>query len=304
MLNKEVIMVSYTEFNKSHTASVVALWRTVFPDRYISENSINRYLLNNPEFDSRGCHVALDEYVVVGFVLATTMIIPDYWYSKEMPGFIALLMIHPDYRKQGIGKGLLKKGEGYLREVGKTTVFVGYHTYIKDTLLSFPGVNAEWKEEFWFFNHFGYKPVGVSDHAKASLENFEMPESVLLKEKDAKENGILVGFLREEEEASFLRFLEKEKLTSWAFQFSKRFPQGSVVHDNVLVLRKKSEIVGFVGPFDISENGSASMGIGIAVASKCQGMGLGKILTFRLLDTVRERGAKRLVGTKTNPRHN
>jgi len=148
------------QFTENDTEQVVKLWITTFHELPLSSKAVSKHTFLNPEFDPAGCFVARKDGTVVGFILATTMRIPEL-KQEHFPGNIPAIMVHPEHRNRGIGRELLKKGENYLKSRGKTKVRAGYPTYIRGTILSLLGINTKWKEAFWFFNHFKYKVVGL-----------------------------------------------------------------------------------------------------------------------------------------------
>lgn len=279
-------------FREEDIELVVELWKALFQDYALSAESLKKWTSLHADFDWAGGFVARKNDKVVGFILATVMPIPEAELD-EFTGYIPVIMVHPEHRKRGIGRALLKKGEDYLRAQGKRKIRVGYPTYLRSTILSLMGVDTKWKEAFWFFRHYGFDVVGVMDSAKTLLEDFEIPDYILERERKAAEQKIKVGVLTEGDEGKFLDFLRETFPGPWHQQFANRIPKKQVILDNVLVLKDKLEqIIGFVGPFDIPESGVAALGIGIGLKEEFRGKGLGNIILFRSLGMIKIKGGR------------
>ena len=91
----------------------------------------------------------------------------------------------------------------------------GYPAYMRDTILSFLGVNAQWKEAFWFFQHYGYKVSDILDSAKVMLDRFVVPDYVIDTEKKALAYSITTDVLKENEVTLLLEFLKETFPDDW-----------------------------------------------------------------------------------------
>jgi len=279
------------QFIEEDIEQVVTLWRLVFKDQPLSVEALRKHTVLNPEFDPAGCFVAREKDTVVGFILATTMRIPEV-REGEFPGNIPVIMVAPKHRNRGIGRELLNRGENYLKSQGKTKVQAGYLAYIRGTILSILGVNTKWKEAFWFFNHYGFRTTGIMDSAKVALDTFKVPDYVIERERTAAEQNIRADVLKREDESVFLDFLKGTFPENWYPQFARRIHRQELIFENVLVLRQDKAIIGFVGPVDISEGGIAALGIGIGLKKEFRGKGLGNIILFRSLEMIKNKGGK------------
>jgi len=75
-----------------------------------TESDWQRYLLFEPD----GCFVALYDGRPVGTVTAID-------YEKRF-GWIGMVLVHPEYRRKGIGTALLQKAIKYLKDIGVETI--------------------------------------------------------------------------------------------------------------------------------------------------------------------------------------
>ncbi len=78
-----------------------------------------------PYFDPEGLTVALDGSRLVGMVHSGFGTTEDRTQLDRSRGVICAVLVHPDYRRQGIGTVLLARGEAYLRGHGVTALLAG-----------------------------------------------------------------------------------------------------------------------------------------------------------------------------------
>lgn len=82
-------------------------------------------VFGQPYFDPRGLLVAEIDGRPVGFVHAGFGVNADETGLARDQGVICAVMVHPDFRRRGIGKQLVAAAESYLREAGATTLTAG-----------------------------------------------------------------------------------------------------------------------------------------------------------------------------------
>jgi predicted N-acetyltransferase YhbS len=289
------------QFELADVEAVVALWQRVFPDYYLSVATLRKFTFDHPNFDPNGAWVARDDGQIVGFGLATDMEITEGPLS-QMPGTIPMIFVDPAHRMQGIGRDLLKKAESYLRDRGKDEIHIGYPTYVQGTILSFPGVCADWMDAHWFFQHFGYGVRGTMDSARCPLDSFTIPPKVQLQIENAAAEGMVAGPGRAEDEPDLMAFLKEWFKGVWYEHLVRRAERGVLVHENVTVFRQAECVLGFVGPVDYSPSGEAHMGVGIGIAGNLQGKGLGNVILYTFLQMLKDRGARECMIYGVGPR--
>lgn len=124
-------MIEYRRFHNSDPPRLVALWHAsrlgrgaaggFSSDAFELLNFAQRY------FDRDGLILAVDSVSgdVVGMVHAGFG--PDEHETAVDAGVgvICMTMVHPDYRRQGIGRELVRRAEEYLRSRGSETILAG-----------------------------------------------------------------------------------------------------------------------------------------------------------------------------------
>lgn len=122
-------MIDYRPFFNSDPPQLVRLWHECGLGRGaakgFSYEAFDRLVLAQHYFDRQGLIVACEESKVVGFVHAGFRgNRTNDWIDTET-GTISAVLVHPDYRRRGIGRELVAHAERYVRGRGATTVLAG-----------------------------------------------------------------------------------------------------------------------------------------------------------------------------------
>ncbi len=122
-------MIEYRPFLNSDPPQLVKLWHASGLGRGAANgfscDAFDRFVLAQHYFDRSGLIVARDGANVVGFVHAGFRCDSTGNWIEHSTGAVNVLVVHPDYRRQGIGRELVTRAEHYLREKGATTIQAG-----------------------------------------------------------------------------------------------------------------------------------------------------------------------------------
>ncbi|WP_166828588.1 GNAT family N-acetyltransferase [Thalassoroseus pseudoceratinae] len=149
-------MIEYRTFQNGDPPQVAELWENSGLGRGAAGNlrtDAFEYLnFAQPYFDRAGLILACEEENVVGMVHAGFGVNEDQTNLDQQTGVICMVLVHPDFRRQGIGRELVRKAEAYLRDRGAATIFAG---------------QAEPLDSFYFGMYGGSQPSGflLSDSA-------------------------------------------------------------------------------------------------------------------------------------------
>lgn len=115
-------VIAYRHFRNGDPPQLLNLWHSCGLGRGaafgITCDALDLLVFSVQYFDPRGLIVALDESRVVGFVHAGFGSNDTGSGISPQSGVICVIMVHPDYRRQGIGRQLVKLAEDYLRDAG------------------------------------------------------------------------------------------------------------------------------------------------------------------------------------------
>lgn len=154
-------------------------------------------------------------------------------------------------------------------------------------------MDIQWLGAVRFFETLGYAPRGVLDSMTLSLKNWQMPREMIRKLEADRAAGITFAALSPHEEEAFMIFLKKEFPGSWHDQFAGLRQAHALRAEQVLIVREQEKIAGFAGPFQIPPNGD-TCGVGLGLAAKLRGQGLGMSLIYNIIKFVKTSGGQQL----------
>ena len=120
-------MIEYRPFHNSDPPQIVDLWHQCYLGRGAAEgftgDAFEYLIFSQPYFEKPGLIVAVQEGRIVGFVHAG---LGDQNHPTERhAGVICMLMVHPKFRRQGIGRNLYEHASRWLQEKNATSITVG-----------------------------------------------------------------------------------------------------------------------------------------------------------------------------------
>lgn len=121
--------IRYRAFRNTDPPALAEIWRQQPPAhgrmQPMSSAVLEQFVLAKPYFDRQGLIVAVDDDLPVGFAHAAFGPSDDEQRLSTDWGLICLVMVRADYRRQGIGSGLLAECETYLRGRGARAFYAG-----------------------------------------------------------------------------------------------------------------------------------------------------------------------------------
>lgn len=122
-------MIQYRAFHNTDPPRLLQLWHACALGPTAAEgfscDILELFTFSQPFFERQGLLVALAADRVVGMVHAGFAPNADQSGLDCSRGNIAALMVHPEWRRQGIGRELMQRAEQYLRSRGAQTVEAG-----------------------------------------------------------------------------------------------------------------------------------------------------------------------------------
>ena len=112
-------MIEYKNFTQAYERAVVDLWNKCVWFDPITVNKFRKQALFEDNFDPNLCWVALDAGLPVGFVMSTKREFPYLERGLEPDrGWINVIFVGEEYRRQGVGTHLCDLAENKLKELG------------------------------------------------------------------------------------------------------------------------------------------------------------------------------------------
>lgn len=122
-------MITYRPFTNRDVRSLAEIWRSRAHERGLmqpmSAALFEELVLSKPYFDNAGLVLAVDDGQPVGYVHAGFGPTEDGFSLCYQRGVISMLIVRPEYRRQGIGQQLLARAEEYLCRRGAKEIYGG-----------------------------------------------------------------------------------------------------------------------------------------------------------------------------------
>ncbi|KAI8975770.1 glycoside hydrolase superfamily [Mycotypha africana] len=296
----EPITVTVADFKSTEMEleKAYSLWNSVYKENWpLSFEKFNLILarMQNPR------HFAVfkdndDEQQMIGFAATQTI---------DSQGQLALLVVHPNYRRNGIGSRLHDRClEAFSQERNTQQIMLGA-TYPR-FFCGVPNDDRMGKEAQEFFQHRGYDMLGVVWDLKGDLSDYTVPG--VIRERMKKE-GIWIGPITTQEQAQEIIDLQKTDFPCWASTYQHHADLGD--YQDLIVAKEGSsegKLLGSLVLFttqgshrsrtdlvwtDESLFGKDSGGLAcVGVATEQRGRGIGLGLVAYANQILHERGVR------------
>ena len=142
-------MTQYRTFDNSDPPRILALWEQGQLGRGaatgLTVDAFETFNFSQPHFDPHGLILAEEAGRTVGFVHAGFGSNADGSGVSRETGVLCAVLVHTEYRRQGIGRELVRRAEEYLRSSGAMQILAG---------------PAEPNDPFFFGFYGGSQPAG------------------------------------------------------------------------------------------------------------------------------------------------
>lgn len=263
---------------------VVALWNTTLPSDEILLNDFRRKIILDPNFDLRGCFVAVAKRQIIGFMLGIRRRYPYYDLGlEEGKGWITVFFVDPAWRKQSVGSKLLERCEQFLREQSVKEVSIADYT----PNYFIPGIDLDVNADaHLFLKQHGYKKVQSVYGMGRSILDFHVPAEIEEVSQKLSEAGYSITVFRPALTLKVLEFLRKDYPGDLFRVALERLTENPEC-DEILVALKDDQVIGFshfqderFGPFGIDP--------------EYYGRGLGPLLYYRTVLQMKKKGKRNL----------
>lgn len=283
-----------TSWEERYRPEVIALWnKTAVADGYkeMDEDSFSRIITDNAHFDPAAAFVWLEEERVVGFACGCT---GDDLPLGDVTGYITCILLEAGFASESRYAAMLGALEKRFAELGKKQSDVLFFNpmqlpwYVPGTDRhehnNAPGVPVGSALHSFLLKQ-GYAERAIQCAMYLKLGEFQVPDSILAKEKKAAASGYTVELLDPGKHSGVHDMLEALGNPLWKREIGRSFEDGTPV----VIAALRGEAVGFAGPVIRQPNGRGYFA-GIGVRSEHEGHGLGSSLFFRLCEAFQNIG--------------
>ena len=274
-------------FHPTLNQSVTAFLQRNLPAEAISQINLTRKVYLDLNFDPDGAFVVKDtQDEMLGFALALTRRHPlEDGPDDRDRGWITLFAVAQDAPRRGVGSLLFDTAEAWLTARGCASVWIspyapGYWT---------PGVDeAAYPAALAFLAQRGYKTQYRPLSMQASLgPDWRVPENIVAREDDLKREGVNVCcYWRGCCALTVTQFVRQNFPGDWQRVFRETIGDIEAErrsHLDVWFAYHGNEIVG------VAQHDGERFGP-IGIAPRWRGKGIGAVLMYRTLESMRERG--------------
>lgn len=174
-------------FHQKYEKEVVDLWNRSMHADQIDIQKFRRQILFDENFDENLCLLAVENGSVAGFIWGIKRKFPYLERGLEPEkGWINVLFVKKEYRRQGIGSRLVCSVEERLKQTGARQLILAAYSpgYF------FPGIDMEaYPEAILFFEHLGYSGTGYSYSMYKDLHGFSISPEYARQRDDAVSQG-------------------------------------------------------------------------------------------------------------------
>lgn len=122
-------MVEFRTFQNSDPPRILQLWgESGLGHAAVRCRSTEPFEISNyaqPYFDPAGMVLAFDSGKLIGFAHGGFGTLPDQSGTDYSEGIVCAVVVHPEHRRQGIGRELVGRVESYLRSGGAAEIYAG-----------------------------------------------------------------------------------------------------------------------------------------------------------------------------------
>ncbi|WP_235599898.1 GNAT family N-acetyltransferase [Alkalihalobacillus trypoxylicola] len=246
-MNKEDCLrmkLHYQSLKRLKVQDMVNLWnQEMGADFPMSERLLIQNSFSDCNLFFEGSYLTLNEQdELVGFIISKMFQENREVNLGQDVGWIQVLVVHKDYRNQGIGSELLRKAEGAFQNQNIKEIMLG-----RDPFHFFPGIPANYEQTIRWFESQGYELNEPYGRDYDMVRSFKDQEEVTL----PVIQNISFTILKIEEKDQFLHFLKQSFPGRWQYEAHKYFEMGGVGREFVVV-KKEGSIIGFCRINDLS----------------------------------------------------
>ena len=125
----DAFVVEYRTFHNCDPPELLKLWHSSKLGPSAAEgfpcDILELFVFSQPFFDRNGLFVAVSDGRIVGFVHAAFGCNEQQSGLDKTKGIISAIVVHPEFRRSGIGTALVKHAEEYLITKGATSICAG-----------------------------------------------------------------------------------------------------------------------------------------------------------------------------------
>lgn len=267
-------MTGKATFRTGMSDALVDAWVRSVPGDPVSVDRFRRMVLLDPNFDPDGLRVALDGDRVVGAAYAVGRQVAMVGDDLEpTQGWIPFFYVDPEYRRRGIGSGLLREAIDWLGTKGRQRV--DFASYTPNYFV--PGLDRKrYPEATAMLESHGFRTLYRAHAMDMSLVDYQWPEDVTARWEQRVAEGYSFSDPTPDELAPLIRLAGEHFNPDWGRAIREAALAGTPLDRIVVARDPHGRIVGWgmCGAYDGVIDRFGPFG----VRTDLRGLGLGEIL--------------------------
>lgn len=279
----------YEHYTQAFEAQVVDLWNRCCTFDPIDVGKFRRQALFDDNFDPVFSWVALSGDELLGFAYGTRRRFPYLERGLEpVRGWVNVLFVAPEARRQGVGHELLSRVEHALVEDGASNITLGAYS----PSYFFAGIDPEnYPDAASFFEAHGYRASETHFSMGRNLHGYAIPPKTQARRAALEQEGYRFIPFDYSYALDLLDFLHRELGAGWKRNALISMREGTAEDSMLMVLDPAGEICGWCMR---AIDGNPMRFGPIGVAAKERNNGIGSVLLDLYLFEMERRGIYRM----------
>ncbi len=229
-------------YRQKDLGQIVAGWNQSLLYDPVSEERFFQQVVMDDNFDRELALSLVKDGRIIGFCLGVKRKYPYLTRGMEPDrGWISIMYVLPEYRKQGYGKILLDEVEKRLKECRTKEITLCAYSPNYFT----PGIDINYEAALSFFEKNEYAKTGDAVSMQRSLFTYSIPSHTLQKMEDFQKKGWKFCSYSNEYMDEVLDFTKKEFDAGWVRNILQALRKKEAEDTILLAVDEKNQVVGY-----------------------------------------------------------
>lgn len=270
------------EFTEEFLSQVRCVANLSLHEDAITDASLRRITFEDPNYNSRYSLVALKNGEVAGFVLGVRRLKepPEVVEAQRDFAWIKLFAVREDCRRKGVATALFNELENRLSEDGVKKIRVSDYPF----WYLFSGVDLSYEDAIEFLSRRGFRKAGETVDYEIDLLKFHVPKRVA----SVSVSPLTIRRAKHEDRERVFEWIKTEFSVFWAYEADASFKHAC---PKLWIAEENNKIIGFSVYGALEPHWFGPIG----VSTEARSRGVGSILLFNCLKSMREEGQRHAV---------
>lgn len=275
------------EFSDRFFNQVKSLANLSLHEDTVTDGSLRRITFEDPNYSSKYSLVALENGEVAGFVLGVRRLKEpaEVVEAQRELAWVKLFAVREDCRRRGIATALFNELENRLRDDGVKRIRISDYPF----WYLFSGVDLKYEDAIDFLSRRGFRKAGETVDYEIDLLKFHVPKRVLR----INTGPLVIRRAGQEYRETVFKWIKTEFSVFWAYEADASF---KYANPKLWLAEENNKIIGFSVYGTLEPHWFGPIG----VSNEARSRGIGSILLFNCLRSLREEGQRHAVVPWTN----